>query len=130
MADDQIQEQTERLTKKIETNFKMLDIKEKESAQTEKLTKKIETKFKMLDIKEKESATTIKRGKIRELEKPANKLETLVEDIQDLKGKVQELMLECDKEIDEVNESTSKIEGELEKHGQPLENLQELLKEL
>ena len=39
-------------------------------------------------------------------------------------------MLESDKEIEEVNEWTYKIEGELEKHGQPLENLQKLLKEL
>ena len=30
MADDQIQEQEERLRKKIETKFKMLDIKQKE----------------------------------------------------------------------------------------------------
>ena len=31
MADDQIQEQTERLRKKTETKFKILDIKEQES---------------------------------------------------------------------------------------------------
>ena len=106
MADDQIQEQTERLTKKIET------------------------KFKKLDIKEKESTRIIERGKTKELERCANETETRVEEIQDLKGKVQELMLESDKEIEEVNEWTYKIEGELEKHGQPLKNLQKLLKVL
>ena len=37
-------------------------------------------------------------------------------------------MLENDKEIEEVNEWTYKINGELEKDGQPLENLQKLLK--
>ena len=45
-----------------------------------------------------------------------------MEEIHNLKGKVQELMLEGDKEIEEVNEWTYKIEEELEKHGQPLEN--------
>ena len=39
-------------------------------------------------------------------------------------------MLESEKKIDEVNEGTYKIEGELERHGQPLEKLQKLLKEL
>ena len=39
-------------------------------------------------------------------------------------------MLEGDKEIEEVNEWTSKIERELEKHDQPSENLQKLLEEL
>ena len=47
-----------------------------------------------------------------------------------MKGKVQELTLEDNKEIEKVNERTSRIEGELEKHGQTLENLWKLLKEL
>ena len=87
MADDQIQEQTE------------------------KLRKKIEAKFKMLDIKEKESTRIIERRKIEELERHANEVETWVEEIQDLKGKVQELMLESDKEIEQVIEWTYKTEG-------------------
>ena len=41
-----------------------------------------------------------------------------------------ELRLESDKEIEEVNEWTYKIEGELEKYGQPVETLQKLLKVL
>ena len=90
----------------------------------------IETKLKMLDIKEKESKRILERGKIKEIERHANEIEIKVEEIQDLKGKAQELMLESDKETEEVNEWTYKIEGELEKHGQPLENLQKLLKEL
>ena len=106
MADDQLQEQTD------------------------KVMKKIETKFKMLDIKEKESARIIERGKIKELQKHANEIETRVEEIQDLKGKVQELMLESDKEIDEVNKWTNKIEGDLEKYDEPLEILQKVLKDL
>ena len=36
MADDQIQEKTERLRKKIGKSFKMLDIKEKESTRTKR----------------------------------------------------------------------------------------------
>ena len=98
--------------------------------QTDKLMKKIETKFKMLDIKEKESTRIIERGKIKEIEKHANEIETRVEEIQDLKGKVQELMLESDKELDEVNEWTNKIEGDLEKYDQPLEILQKVIKDL
>ena len=98
--------------------------------QTEKLRKKIETKFKILDIEEKENTRIIERGKIKESERHANEKETQVEGIQDSKGKVQGLMLDSDKEMDEVNEWTYIIEGELEKHGQPLEKLQELLKEL
>ena len=65
--------------------------------ETEKLRKEIETKFKMLDIKEKESTRIIHRRKIKELERHANESETRVEEIQDLKGKVQELMLEHDR---------------------------------
>ena len=85
--------------------------------QTERLRRKIGTKFKMLNVKEKESTRIIERGKIKELERHANETETRVEEIQD----AQELMLESDKEIDEVNQWTYKIEGESEKHGQPLE---------
>ena len=62
--------------------------------ETEKLGKEIETKFKMLDIKEKESTRIIQRRKIKESERHANESETRVEEIQELKGKVQELMLE------------------------------------
>ena len=62
--------------------------------ETEKLRKEIETKFKMLDIKEKESTRLIQRRKIKESERHANESETRVEEIQELKGKVQELMLE------------------------------------
>ena len=39
-------------------------------------------------------------------------------------------MLENDKEIEEVNKWTHKIEEQLKKHCQPSENLQKLLKEL
>ena len=46
--------------------------------QTDKLMKKIETKFKMLDIKEKESTRITERGKIKEIEKHANEIETRV----------------------------------------------------
>ena len=90
---------------------------DKMQEQTERLRKKIGTKFKMLNVKEKESARIIERGKIKELERHANETETRVEEIQD----AQELMLESDKEIDEVNQLTYKIEGESEKHGQLLE---------
>ena len=62
--------------------------------ETEKLRKEIETKFKMLDIKETESTRIIQRRKIKESERHANESETRVEEIQELKGKVQELMLE------------------------------------
>ena len=62
--------------------------------ETEKLRKEIETKFKMLDIKETESTRIIRRRKIKESERHANESETRVEEIQELKGKVQELMLE------------------------------------
>ena len=62
--------------------------------ETEKLRKEIETKFKMLAIKEKESTRIIQRRKIKESERHANESETRVKEIQDLKGKVQELMLE------------------------------------
>ena len=91
--------------------------------QTDKLMKKTETKFKMLDIKEKESTRITERGK-------PGQIETRVEEIQDLKGKVHELMLESDKELDEVNEWTNKIEGDLEKYDQPLEILQKVIKDL
>ena len=90
------------------------------------LSKKIETKFKMLDIKEKESARILERRKIRELEKHANEIETRVGEIQDLKGKVQEHQLESEKEIDEIDKWTNEIDGKLEKYDQPLENIQNI----
>ena len=67
------------------------------------LRKKIEIKFKVFGIKEKESKRIIERGKIKELERHVTEIETRVEEIQDLKGKVLEIMLESDKEIEEVN---------------------------
>ena len=57
----------------------------------------------MFGIKEKESKRIIERGKIKELERHVTEIETRVEEIQDLKGKVLEIMLESDKEIEEVN---------------------------
>ena len=91
MADDQIQEQTERLRKKIE---------KKNSAWYP-------------NIKEKESTRTIERGKIKKLERHANEIETRREEIQHLKGKVHELMSESCKGIYEVNKWTYKIEEAL-----------------
>ena len=67
------------------------------------LRKKTEIKFKMFGIKEKESKRIIERGKIKELERHVTEIEIRVEEIQDLKGKVLEIMLESDKEIEEVN---------------------------
>ena len=95
----------------------------------QRLRKKIERKFKMLDIREQESTRIIERGKVKELERHANEIETRVEEIQDLKGKVQELMLESDKEIEEVNEWTYKVEGEFEKHGQIADKLEKIIEE-
>ena len=57
----------------------------------------------MFGIKEKESKRIIERGKIKELERHVTEIEIRVEEIQDLKGKVLEIMLESDKEIEEVN---------------------------
>ena len=67
---------------------------------------------KKIDIKDKESARITKRGKIKELERNTNDVEARVGKIQDLKGKVQELMLKSDKKINEINEWTFKIEGD------------------
>ena len=41
----------------------------------------------MVDLKENESTRKIERGKIKELEKHVNEIETWVEEIQDLKKK-------------------------------------------
>ena len=57
----------------------------------------------MFGIKEKKSKRIIERGKIKELEMHVTEIEIRVEEIQDLKGKVLEIMLESDKEIEEVN---------------------------
>ena len=77
MADDQIEDKTERLRKKIETQFKMLDIKKKESTRI------------------------LPRGKIKELESHTNEIETRDSRLE--KKSKKELMLKSDKEINEVN---------------------------
>lgn len=59
--------------------------------------KKIEIKFKVLDLKENESTRIIERGKIIDTEKHVIEIETCLNKIQHLKGKMQELMIKDDK---------------------------------
>ena len=80
------------------------------------MRRKTETKFKMLDLKENESARIIERGKIKDIEKYVNEIETRVEEIQDLKGKMQELMIGDDKELDELGTWTNQEESDLERY--------------
>lgn len=75
----------------------------------------------MLDVKENESTKIIKRGKIKKIEKHVNEIETLGEEIQDLRAKMQELMIEDDKELDEVKAWTNQLESDLGRFDQHLE---------
>ena len=68
----------------------------------------------MLDIKENGSTRRAERGKIKEIEKHVDEIETWVEEIRDLKGKMQELMIKG------VKAWTNQAESDLQRCGQPL----------
>ena len=87
--------------------------------ETVKLKKKIETKFKMVYLKKNESARIIERvrqrgRKSRKQKKHYNGIETWVEEIQDLKGKKKEVMIEGEKELEEVKAPNNQVEADLE----------------
>ena len=56
-----------------------------------KLTKRIKRKFKMLELKENKSTKKIETAKIKEVEQHVNAIETRMEEIRDLKGKIEYL---------------------------------------
>lgn len=86
--------------------------------------KKIEIKFKVLDLKENESTRIIERGKIIDTEKHVIEIETCLNKIQHLKGKIQELMIKDDKAWN------NQVESDLQRYVQSLAKLQQCLKEL
>ena len=56
-----------------------------------KLTKRIKRKVKMLELKENKSTKKIETAKIKEVEQHVNAIETRMEEIRDLKGKIEYL---------------------------------------
>ena len=64
------------------------------------------------------------------IEKHVIQRETWIDEIQDLKGKMQELMIEDDKELNDEKARPNQAESDLERYDQSLGELQQCLKQL
>ena len=68
------------------------------------LTKKIEVKLAMLEILKRDIPDIIHRNKGKELEKTISLMENRLDELQDLKRDVQEIMIENGSDVTEINE--------------------------
>ena len=89
--------------------------------------KKINTK---LQIIRNECPRILQRSKVRELEKHLQMFEGRLEEVHQLKGKIQELTLEQEENMEEIEKWTSKHEAEVQKYDAPIDELQNKIMEL
>ena len=92
--------------------------------------KKINTKLLMLQITRNECPRILQRSKIRELVKHIQMLVERLEEVLELKGKIQGLKLEQEVNMEEIEKWTSKHEAELQEYDAPIEELQNKIMEL
>lgn len=83
----------------------------------------IKTNFKMPDLQENKSTRVIERTKIKEKENHVNKIKTQEEEIQDLKRKTPEPILQSNKGLDKVKTQNKQVEAALKRYGQLSEKL-------
>ena len=69
--------------------------------------KKINTKLQMLQITRNEYHRILQRSKIRDLEKHLQMFEERLDEVHELKGKIRELKLEQEENIEEIENQTS-----------------------
>ena len=73
----------------------------------------IKTQMKMLELAERETGSLLKRNKLKELQKHLANIEKRLDVLQDLKYKVQELMISESEESKAIDEFTTKIEEDM-----------------
>ena len=83
----------------------------------------IKTNFKMPDLQENKSTRVIERTKIKEKENHVNKIKTQEEEIQDLKRKTQEPILQSNKGLDKIKTQNKQVEAALKRYDQLSEKL-------
>ena len=69
--------------------------------------------MKMLELAERETGSLLKRNKLNELQKHLANIEKRLDVLQDLKYKVQELMIGESEESKAIDEFTTKIEEDM-----------------
>ena len=73
----------------------------------------IKTQMKMLELAERETGSLLKRNKLNELQKHLANIEKRLDVLQDLKYKVQKLMISESEESKAIDEFTTKIEEDM-----------------
>ena len=73
----------------------------------------IKTQMKMLELAERETGSLLKRNKLNELQKHLANIEKRLDVLQDLKYKIQELMISESEESKAIDEFTTKIEEDM-----------------
>ena len=96
----------------------------------ENTLKKINNKLQMLIITNNEYHRLIQRNKLKELEKNLQSFEERLEEIHDLKSKVQELKLENEESMEEIQNWTDKHDEVIVQYDASIEELQNRIKEL
>ena len=76
--------------------------------------KKTSTKLQMLKLARNECHRFLQRNKTKELEMHLKKFEECLEELNNLKSKVQELMLEKNESIEHIEEWSSKYEASIQ----------------
>ena len=75
----------------------------------------------MLLINRNECPRILQQSKIKELEKHLQMFEERLEEVHKLKGKIQELKLEQEENMEEIEKWTSKHDAEIQEYDAPIE---------
>ena len=90
----------------------------------------INTQMKMLELTERDTERLLKRNKLNELQKHLANIEKRLDVLQDLKYKVQELMISESEESKAMDEFTAKIEGDMARFDGVVSELEKPVKRL
>ena len=96
----------------------------------ENTLKKINNKLQMLKITNNEYHRLIQRNKLKELEKNLQNFKERLDEINDLKSRVQELKLENEENMQDLEEWSEKHDTEILQYDAPIEDLQNRIREL
>ena len=95
-----------------------------------KTRKLINTQMKMLELAERETERLLKRNNLNELQKHLANIEKRLDVLQDLKYKVQELMISESEESKEIDEFTMKIKEDMTRFDGVISELEKSVKRL
>ena len=90
----------------------------------------INTQMKMLELAERETERLLKRNKLNELQNHLANIEKRLDVLQDLKYKVQELMISESEESKAIDEFTTKIEEDMARFDGVVSELEKSVKRL